>query len=405
MTLSAGPIVIVGAGQAGGWCAMTLRREGFAGEIIVIGDEPHPPYERPPLSKGLLTGKTPVEKTYLQPADWYAANGITLLLGARAESVDRSERRVRLSDGRIVPYGTLVLATGARARELPGAAPDVLHLRTIGDSAALRSRLVAGQSLTVIGAGLIGLEVAAAARELGVSVVAIEAGAYPMGRVVPRELGVHFLDIHRGRGVEILTGLSVRSMARSGGRAVLELSDGRSLVADTVLVAIGSVPNVAIAENCGLPCDDGILVDEFGRTSDASVWAVGDCVRLHHSLLGRRIRLETWHHAQEHAIAVAKNILGRARPYAAVPWSWTDQYDINLQIAGTPAHWDEIVWRGDPRKGPALLFQLEQGRVVGGATLNAPREMRFIRQMIERRSAISPAILADPSVQLRTVLG
>jgi NADPH-dependent 2,4-dienoyl-CoA reductase/sulfur reductase-like enzyme len=397
-------IVIIGAGQAGGNCAQALRQAGFAGSVTLLGEEAFPPYERPPLSKELLAGKIPVEKTFLRPSGWYAENHIALELGAKVVQVDRAARRVTLEGGGTLDYDALVFATGADVRRLPAPGadhPNVRYVRTISDTLALRERLVAGHRLVVVGAGFIGLEVAATGRELGATVTVVEIAAQPMARVTPPELGRVYLDLHRARDVEVLTNTGVTALAPDGAALALTLSDGRTLVADTVVVGIGIAARSDVAAACGLAVENGIVVDEFGRTADPAVWAAGDCAAFWHPALQRRLRLEAWQHAQNHAIAVAKNILGPPQPYSEVPWAWSDQYGINLQIAGAPAAWDSLVWRGDPAGGKAILFQLQNGALVGGATMDMAREMRFIRQLITSGRPVDPAKLADPAVKLQ----
>jgi NADPH-dependent 2,4-dienoyl-CoA reductase/sulfur reductase-like enzyme len=397
-------IVIIGAGQAGGNCAEALRQAGFGGSIVLIGEESFPPYERPPLSKELLAGKIPVEKTFLRPPGWYAENGIATELGAKAASVDRDLRKVTRADGRVFDYDALVFATGAEVRRLPvedAEHRNVMYVRTIEDTMTLRERLGAGHRLVVVGAGFIGLEVAATGRELGAAVTVVEIAAQPMARVAPPELGRVYLDLHRAKGVEVLTGTSVAAIGHRDAHLDIRLSDGRVIVADTVVAGIGISARTELAAACGLAVDNGIVVDEFGRTSDPAVWAAGDCAAFEHPALGRRLRLEAWQHAQNHAIAVAKNIAGTPAPYNEVPWAWTDQYGINLQIAGAPARYDSLVWRGDPKSGKAILFQLANGAVVGGATMDMAREMRFIRQLIASGRPVDPAKLADPAAKLQ----
>lgn len=397
-------IVIIGAGQAGGNCAQALRQAGFTGSVTLVGEEEFPPYERPPLSKELLSGKIPVEKTFLRPAGWYTENNITLELGARVARLDRAARRVTLASGTVLDYDALVFATGAEVRKLPlpGADhPNVRYVRTIGDTMALRERLVAGHRLVVIGAGFIGLEVAATGRELGAEVTVVEIAAQPMARVTPPELGRHYLEMHRSKGVTMLTNTGVTALAPDGNALRLTLGDGSTLVADTVVVGIGILARAEIAADAGLAVENGIVVDEFGRTSDPAIWAAGDCAAFWHPALGRRLRLEAWQHAQNHAIAVAKNITGTPQPYNEVPWAWSDQYGVNLQIAGAPLKWDSLVWRGDPASGKAILFQLQNGAVVGGATIDMAREMRFIRQLIASARPVDPARLADAGVKLQ----
>lgn len=396
-------VVIVGAGQAGGTCAAALRQSGFAGSVTLIGEEPYPPYERPPLSKELLTGVFDIERTFLRPRAWYSENGIALETELRVQRIDRNGGAAVLSDGRHMPYDALVLATGATERRLPlpgSDCPGVHYLRRIPDSLALRDCAKPGSRLVVIGAGLIGLEVAANSRTLGAEVVVVEAAERAMVRVGPPELSATIEALHRSHGVEVLTSVAVTRIDMYGERLAVQLRDGCSLGADAVVIGIGIEPASALALTADLPVNDGVVVDEFGRTADPHIWAIGDCAALLHPLLGRRVRLEAWQHAQNHAIAVARNILGAEDPYRDVPWAWTDQYGVNVQFAGLPLEYDRAVWRGDPQTRNAVLLQLKQEVLVGAIALNSPREMRTLRRMIGARAKLDAVRAADRSARL-----
>jgi NADPH-dependent 2,4-dienoyl-CoA reductase/sulfur reductase-like enzyme len=397
-------VVIVGAGQAGGRCAEGLRAAGFTGPVTIIGEEGWPPYERPPLSKELLAGKIAVEKTFTRPEAWYAEQNVNLRKGTRVVAIDRVAKTLRLADGQEVPYATLVLATGARARKLPAPGahlPGVMYVRDIADCFALKERLAPGHRLAVVGAGFIGLEVAATAREAGCAVTVIEIAAKPMARVTAPELGRHYLNVHRSKGVEVLTETAVQNIEAAAGALVLSLSNRPPVAVDTVVVGIGIQPNVELAADAGLAVDNGIMVDEFGRTGDADIYAIGDCAAFLHPSLGRRLRLEAWLHAQNQAGAVAKNIVGQPAPYDELPWAWSDQYGINLQIAGAPESYDSLVWRGDPASGKAILFYLAGGRLVAANAIDMARDMRFVRQIISAAKPVDAAELADPNVKLQ----
>jgi len=396
-------IAILGAGHAGGRAAEALRAAGFKGSVTVVGDENHPPYERPPLSKELLAGTFAVERTYIKPRDYYEQAGIALRLGSAAMAIDRAAQRLRLADGTTLPYDTLLLTMGARARRLniPGGEGErVYYLRDIGDCLKLRAELAAERHLIVIGAGFIGLEAAAVARTRGCAVTIVEAAATPLARVAPPELGAFFAALHRGKGVDLHLGAAVTAIDRQGDKAVVRLASGETLAGDAVLVGIGAVPNSELAAAADLNVDDGILVDAHGRSSDPLIFAAGDVTRHFNPLLGRRIRLEAWQNAQNQAIAVAKVMAGGSEPYAELPWFWSDQYDVNLQTAGAPERWDEIVWRGRPEDGRFTLFYLDRGIPVGGATVNNARDMRFIKLFATAAKPLDPARLADPAVKL-----
>ncbi|HUK59792.1 MAG TPA: FAD-dependent oxidoreductase [Stellaceae bacterium] len=396
--------VIVGAGHAGGRAAEALRATGHKGRVTLLGAERHPPYERPPLSKELLAGQVAVEKTFIRPPAWYGEQEIDLRLGNEAVAIDRAAQRVRMKDGTDVPYDALMVTTGARPRvlRLPGGeGPRILYLRDIDDSLRLRELLVPGVRFAVIGAGFIGLEVAATAKKRGASVVVLELAPHVLARVCPPEIGDYVADLHRRNGVEIRTGVGVTALEDKGGEVEIVTSDGERIAADYVAVGIGAQPNTEIAAAAGLAVEDGIKVDEFGRTSDPLIYAAGDVTRHLNPLVGRHIRLEAWQNAQNQAIAVAKVMSGGEVAFAEVPWFWTDQFDMNLQMAGAPDRWDQLVFRGEPAERSFTVFHLADGKPVAVTTVNAPRDMRFGRMLIQRGTAVDPALLADKAVKLQ----
>jgi NADPH-dependent 2,4-dienoyl-CoA reductase/sulfur reductase-like enzyme len=397
-------ILILGAGHAGGVAAATLRQAGFAGKITLIGSDTHPPYERPPLSKEVLAGAAPVEKTYLRPLAFYADAGISLRLGETVVMINRKAQRVTLASVETVPYDALLLTLGARARRLPVPGGDhkrVFYLRDIADSLALRERLEPGKRLAVIGAGFIGLEAAAVARKRGVAVTVLEVQREPIQRVAAPEIGRFLADLHRGNGVDLRTGVGAVAIEEVGGELRLALSTGESLAADSALIGIGAQPNTELAHASGLAVEDGVLVDEFGRTNDPDIYAAGDVTRHWNSLLKRKIRLESWQNAQNQAIAVAKAMVGGNEPFAEIPWFWTDQYDVNLQMAGAPESWDSLVWRGNAAEKSFTVFYLKDGKPVACNTVNNGRDMRFARELIAKGRAIDPVRLADKTVKLQ----
>ena len=397
-------ILILGAGHAGGVAAATLRQAGFAGKITLIGSDTHPPYERPPLSKEVLAGAAPVEKTYLRPLAFYADAGISLRLGETVVMINRKAQRVTLASVETVPYDALLLTLGARARRLPVPGGDhkrVFYLRDIADSLALRERLEPGKRLAVIGAGFIGLEAAAVARKRGVAVTVLEVQREPIQRVAAPEIGRFLADLHRGNGVDLRTGVGAVAIEEVGGELRLALSTGESLAADSALIGIGAQPNTELAHASGLAVEDGVLVDEFGRTNDPNIYAAGDVTRHWNPLLKRKIRLESWQNAQNQAIAVAKAMVGGNEPFAEIPWFWTDQYDVNLQMAGAPESWDSLVWRGNAAEKSFTVFYLKDGKPVACNTVNNGRDMRFARELIAKGRAIDPVRLADKTVKLQ----
>ena len=386
-------VVVVGAGQAGGRFCEGLRAAGFAGRITLVGDEAHAPYERPSLSKDMLLDLAGEAVAWVRAVEHYAAEGIELRLNVRATAIERGARVVMLSDGTALGYGALVLATGGRPRRLavPGAGhPAVTYLRTLDDSRALRARLRPGVRLAVVGAGFIGLEVAAAARRHGIPAVVIEAGARAMARAVPPEISDGHAALHRRHGVDLRFDTALMAVEDRDGRPVLHLSDGAPVVADLVVAGIGTVPNDEPAAAAGLRTDTGIVVDEFGRTDDPFVFAAGDVARHFNPVFGRHILLESWQNAQNQALAVARTLAGAPAPYAEVPWFWSDQYEVNLQIAGLPVPGGRTVVRGSPADGTGVVFQFDGDRLACAAGVNAARDVRVAKEMIALGGQVPP---------------
>ncbi|MGQ7791199.1 NAD(P)/FAD-dependent oxidoreductase [Faunimonas sp. B44] len=396
-------VVIVGAGQAGGWLAATIRQLQPDRPVTLVGAEDHPPYERPPLSKGILLGKADAASAYIKPHSFYDDNRIGLILGVEALRIDRAGKRVELSDGTTIAYDTLAITTGLRPRTLPvpGAGhPKLRYLRTLADLAAIRDDLAPGRHVVAIGAGFVGLEVAAAAIASGCRVTVVEAAPHALNRVMAAEVAEAIVLRHRSRGVTFLFGAAVAAIGDDGGAPVVELADGRTVRADMVLCGIGGVANDGLARAAGLDYADGIVVDEAGRTSDPAIYAAGDVTAQMSLALGRRIRLESWQNAQNQAIAVGRHIAGAPEPYDEVPWFWTDQYEFNFQMVGLPECWDRIVWRGAPGDDKFTAIYLADGRVVGGNTMNNARDIRPLRQMVQERTPIDADLLADIGVSL-----
>ncbi|MFO0987627.1 MAG: FAD-dependent oxidoreductase [Alphaproteobacteria bacterium] len=394
-------IVIVGAGQAGGRAAQALRAAGFAGRVVLIGAEKYPPYERPPLSKELVVTDAGLEKARLHDPAWYGQNNIELKLGAPAEAIDRAARRVK-AGGEWIAYDKLLLATGARVRKLPipGAdLPGVFYLREFDDTLAIRARLAPGVRAVVIGGGFIGLETAASAVKRGAAVTVLEAADRLMGRAVAPEIGAWFADLHRKKGVDVRLGARIKAIEGAGKveRVALE---GEAIPADIVVIGIGIVPNVELAAAAGLEVGNGIVVDEFGRTSDPAIWAAGDCALQPNAFLGRKLRLESYQNAQDQGMAVARNMIGEPKPYEDSLWVWSDQHDVNLQMTGAPEGYDSLVWRGDRASGAFMLFYMKDGRIVAINTVNMGREMKPAQRLMQSKKNFDPAQLADPNVRL-----
>lgn len=397
-------VVIIGGGQAAARCAYALRSAGFAGQVTILGDEAHAPYERPALSKALLTDPD-AAIPFVFPAAYFADRAIELRSSCRAVAIDREKRSVACADGSILSYDRLVIATGSRIRTvtIEGIAPNaILTLRTLDDSRVLRERLSAKPSLTVIGGGFIGLEVAASAAQLGCRVTVVEAA----DRLLPR-LGCDgaselVLARHRAQGIDVRLAV----VAERGDAGRLWLSDGSAVPADIILAGVGVTPDTALAEAAGLDVADGILVDEFGVTSDPCIFAAGDVTRHYNPLFGRHLRLESWQNANVQAEAVGRTIAGDRTPSAEIPWLWSDQGDLNLQLAGAPLAVDRTMVRGDAGSAEGIsVFQFEGDRLVGAITLDRGREMPLIRRLLAQPGLrLDPALLADPAIPLRRLM-
>lgn len=399
--------VVIGAGQAGGRAVEAMRAAGFAGRIVLVGEESYPPYERPPLSKKLLTGGVEPRSAYVNPAAYYGDHGIELVTGVAAQAVDAKAGRVRLSTGADIAFDKCLFTTGGRVRRLkvPGAElAQVFYVRTIDDSLGLRAALATARRIVVIGGGYLGLEAAASARTLGVDVTVVECQKSLLDRVAAPEIGRVVEDLHVSRGTRILCAAEVVGIEGSGKATGVRLKDGTALPADAVVVSIGIVPNVELAQGAGCAVDNGIVVDEYGATSVPGLYAAGDVANHPNRYLGRRVRLESWQNAQNQAIAVAKAMCGAGVPHAEVPWFWSDQYDVNIQLAGVPDRWDAVVFRGAPQADGFSAFYVTDGRLTGVTGFNAPADVRFGRKLIEVDAAVAATDLGNPEIKLKDLL-
>lgn len=409
--------VIVGAGLAGAKAAQTLREEGFAGRVILLGEEPERPYERPPLSKGLLLGSTPRRDVYVHDAGWYEANDVDLRTATRVTGIDREAHQVVLADGERLGYDKLLLAAGSTPRRLdvPGADLDgVLYLRTLADSDRIAEAVTDQAHLVVIGAGWIGLEIAAAARRHGAAVTVVETAELPLQRVLGDEVARVFADLHRGHGVTFHFGVGVRQLRGTGRVSSVLLTDGTELAADTVVVGVGIQPNVQLAEAAGLKVDNGIVTDARLLTSDPHIHAAGDVANALHPLLHRHIRVEHWANALNGGPAAARSMLGQQVEYARLPYFFSDQYDLGMEYSGwvAPDGYDRVVFRGDPAvvhgQAPEFLaFWVAEGRVLAGMNANVWDVTDQIQALVRAGHAgraVDLARLADPGVPLGDLL-
>lgn len=380
-----GPIVIIGAGQAAAQCAISLRQGGFTEAITMVADEPFPPYQRPPLSKKFLTERGKPESLYLRSETFWRDQNITLVLDVAARSINVQARTVDLANGRALAYGTLVLATGTCARRLPVAGIDlagVFSLRSIGDVQRLRPALDAVSRVVIVGGGYIGLEVAAVMRTEGREAIVLEAEDRVLKRVTAPEVSTFFDQFHRARGVDIRLGTRLAGIVGEQRVCALHLADGTEIATDLVLLATGAQPNVELAHDAGLACEDGIAVDELARASAPNIYAIGDCTRFPSRRYGRKLRLESVQNAIDQGKTAAAAILGKAQPYDPVPWFWSDQYDIKLQIAGLLDGYDSVEIVGDPAAAKFSAEYRKSGRLIAVDAINDGRAHMMARRRI-----------------------
>jgi len=400
-------IVVVGGGHAGAQVVDSLRREHFAARLVLVGEEPLLPYQRPPLSKKFLAGEFDEERLPIRPASFYESIHCELILGNPVTAIDIAAHELRLADGGWLAYGRLVLATGGRARLLPvpGAnLPGVHMLRTLADVHAIRAQLTPGMRVAIVGAGYIGLECAATFRKLGLEVTVIEMMDRVMSRVVAPEMSRFYANEHTTHGVTILTGRRVSAFSGESRVTAVECPDGTRIPAELVIVGIGLVPNMELASVAGIHCDDGISVDEHCRTSEPDVYAIGDCCSHPSPRYGRRIRLESVDNAFEQARTAAANICGRALVHDKTPWFWSDQYELKLQIVGLCQGYDAVVLRGDPASRSFSCCYLRGGELIALDAVNRGKDFMAARKLIAERAKPDPARLADPDLVLKDTL-
>ena len=399
-------VVIAGGGHAAGQVAVSLRQNKFEGRIVIVGDEPHLPYQRPPLSKKFLAGGLSAERLHFKPASFYEDPQIEVRLGTRIESIDRAARRLEIADSEELAYDRLVLATGSRVRKVSvsipgGELPGIHYLRSIADVDAIRGDIATGNRVVIVGAGYIGLEVAAVCRQLGLDVTVVEVADRVMSRVVSPHVSDFYQLEHTNQGVKLL--LSTGLAAFEGKRRVKAVitDSGQKIAADFVVVGIGIQPNTELATAAGLEVDDGIVVDDQCQTADPDIFAIGDCTSHPNSIYSRRLRLESVHNAVEQAKTAASNICGVETHYSQVPWFWSDQYDLKLQIAGLSQGYDQLVLRGDPSSRSFACVYLKDGALIAVDAINAPREFMQSKALIASRAILDPELLADAEVALK----
>jgi 3-phenylpropionate/trans-cinnamate dioxygenase ferredoxin reductase subunit len=404
--MTAGRHVLVGGGVAAAATATHLRKLGYEGQIVLVCEEPDAPYERPPLSKDFLVGDTAEGEFVAHPAGWYAEQDITLRLGVRAEDIDIAARTVRLSTGEPLGYDELVLATGVRPRRLPVAdgLAGVHYLRTLADARALREGLAGAQRIVVLGAGFVGCEVAAAAVRLGKQVTVFEPEPTPLRRVLGEAIGAVVLGIHQERGVVIRAGEYVTEAVHTAAGLQLSTNLGGRVDCDLLVVGVGSLPNTELAERAGIAVDNGILVDEFGRTAVPHVHAAGDVARQYHPHVGERVRVEHHDTAQRQGAALAANLTGAAKPFTDPYWFWSDQYEHSLQSAGRVGDPADLIFRGSLQERSFAAFTLDGDRIRGVVALNRPRDVIDVRRLLSTPHTVTADQLRDETVRLKRLV-
>ena len=399
-------VVIAGAGHAAGQVVASLRQHKFDGQVVLVGDEPHLPYQRPPLSKKFLSGDMAAERLYVKPESFYDDPAITLQLDTPIIAIDRDKKCLQVENREDIGYDKLVIATGSRVRRLPIEGADlkgVHYLRSIADVDGIREGMDAGKKIVIIGAGYIGLEVAAVAQQAGLGVTVIEMADRVMSRVVSPETSDFYQIEHTERGVRFRLSTGVSSLNGKKRIKSVTTSEGEEIPADLVVIGVGIQPNTELATSAGLDTDNGIVVDDHCQTSDPSIFAVGDCTSHPNAIYDRRLRLESVHNAVEQAKTAAANICGLDVTYAQVPWFWSDQYDLKLQIAGLSEGYDDVVIRGNPAERSFSCLYLRDGRLIAVDAINAPRDFVQSKQLIADRAEIAKERLADPATPLKDI--
>ena len=400
-------LVIVGGGQSAAQCVLTLKRNDFKNKITLISEEKHIPYQRPPLSKEYLSDEVALERVYMKSKEFYDQNNVEIISSTKVIAIDRSKKSLTLSNTENLQYENLVLATGSRVRKLEvegSHLSNINYLRTIEEADQLKKYFKLGKKLVVIGAGYIGLEVAAAAIKKGLGVTVIEMADRVMNRTVDPIISKYFDSLHRSKGAEIILNAALE---RFEGRKQVEkviCSNGKILEADGVVVGVGIMPNQEIAKSAGLTCNNGIVVDEYGRTEDPFIFACGDCTNHPNPSLNKNLRLESVHNALEQAKTVAFSLIGKPKKYDQVPWFWSDQYEEKLQIVGLSEDYDEIVTRGSMTERNFMLFYLKKGELIAINSVNNPKEFLISKKLVANKLKISSDVLCDQSTDLKNLL-
>ena len=400
-------LVIIGAGQSAIQCITSLKKEGYSGSIAPVGEEEHLPYQRPPLSKGFLEDSINKERLYFKKLDFFTENKIQLHLGLSAEKVNLENNKVYLSDRSELEFDKLVFATGSRVRHLdfPGSDLNSIHyLRSLDDAESIKNDLKISQNLVVIGAGYIGLEVAAIAAKNNISVSVIEMADRVMNRTVDPQISQYYLELHQKNGVAFKFNTSLEEIKGDTGVQTVICSDGTEVKADTVIIGAGIIPNLELAEDAGIDCSNGITVDEYGRTNYKNIYACGDCTNHPNKLLNKNLRLESVHNAMEQAKTVASSIMSNLSEYSQIPWFWSDQYDHKLQIVGLSGEHDTVIMRGDTSDSKFMLFYTREEELIAVDSINNSKEFLICRKLVTNKVKIKPSMISDPTTNLNDLI-
>jgi 3-phenylpropionate/trans-cinnamate dioxygenase ferredoxin reductase subunit len=399
--------IIIGASHAAAQLISSLRQEGWEGKISLIGDEPYLPYHRPPLSKAFFVGEKTEGELLIRAADFYDKNKVDLLLGSRVTNIDRDAKKITLEDGAEISYTKLALTTGARVRKIPFTGcelPGVFYMRDLNDVKQTHKFTGRGKSAVIIGGGYIGLETAASLRKIGMSVTVIEAMSRVLQRVTAPEVSAFYTRIHTEEGVDIRTEAGVDAIVGDKHVEGVRLADGSIVRADLIIIGVGVIPNIELAEAAGLTIDNGIAVDEFATTNDADIVAAGDCTNHYNPIYQRKLRLESVQNATDQAKIAAKSICGKPEAYSALPWFWSDQYDLKLQIAGLSQGFDEVIIRGDSAQGRSFAaFYFCEGRFIAVDAINRPKEFMMSKRALTAGQNVDPLKLPDDSIDIKDV--
>ena len=400
-------LVIVGAGQSAIQCITSLRKEDYPGLITLVGEEEHLPYQRPPLSKGFLEDTVSNERLYFKKLEFFIENKVKLKLGTKAEEIDIENNNIHLSDNTKLSFDKLVFATGSSVRKLdfPGKDLNSIHyLRGLDDALSIKKDLQTKQNIVVVGAGYIGLEVAAIAAKQNKSVTVIEMADRVMNRTVDPQISDYYLNLHQKNGVTFKFNTSLQEIIGTNNPEKVVCSDGSEVAADMVVIGAGIMPNVELAENAGLSCDNGIVVNEFGKTDHADIYACGDCTNHPNKLLNKKIRLESVHNAMEQSKTVASSIINQSIAYNQIPWFWSDQYDHKLQIVGLSGDHDKVIMRGDMSEAKFMLFYTKEDKLIAVDAVNNSKEFLICKKLVANKVTIKPDEISNPATNLNDLI-